>query len=191
MYLDIAIFWCLLKNYFHKGYIVPDVLDLLISFHYIRCTELTCRMFCNEWTAHRVQNVFPAIQSSWFGQAIRTWRILLSYISVKLCLWIPVHWISMCIQLWGTTSNSNIEILERFQSKVLRLIRDAPWYVSNSITCNKWPSNTNSQRRNQPIQLPLQCSYQCTPQRTHRLTHRAACVDTGPTTCLSDSSNLY
>jgi hypothetical protein len=38
------------------------------------------------------------------------------------------------IQLWGT-SNSNIEILERFQSKVLRLIVDAPWYVSNSVIC--------------------------------------------------------
>jgi hypothetical protein len=37
------------------------------------------------------------------------------------------------IQLWGSTSNSNIEILERFQSKVLRLIMDAPWYVSNSV----------------------------------------------------------
>jgi hypothetical protein len=37
------------------------------------------------------------------------------------------------IQLWGTTSNSNIEILERFQSKVLRLIVDAPWYVSNPV----------------------------------------------------------
>jgi hypothetical protein len=37
------------------------------------------------------------------------------------------------IQLWGTTSNSNIKILERFQSKVLRLIVDAPWYVSNSV----------------------------------------------------------
>jgi hypothetical protein len=40
------------------------------------------------------------------------------------------------IQLWGTTSNSNIEILERFKSKVLRLIVDAPWYVSNSIIRN-------------------------------------------------------
>jgi hypothetical protein len=30
------------------------------------------------------------------------------------------------IQLWGTNSNSNIEILERFQSKVLRLIVNAP-----------------------------------------------------------------
>jgi hypothetical protein len=33
------------------------------------------------------------------------------------------------IQLWGTTSDSNIKILEHFQSKVLRLIVDAPWYV--------------------------------------------------------------
>jgi hypothetical protein len=37
------------------------------------------------------------------------------------------------IQLWGTTSNSSIEILERFQSKVLRLIVNAPWYVLNSV----------------------------------------------------------
>jgi hypothetical protein len=37
------------------------------------------------------------------------------------------------IQLWGTISNSNFEILERFQSKFLRLIVDAPWYVSNSV----------------------------------------------------------
>jgi hypothetical protein len=37
------------------------------------------------------------------------------------------------IQLWGTTSNSNINILEHFQSKVLGLIVDAPWYVSNSV----------------------------------------------------------
>jgi hypothetical protein len=29
------------------------------------------------------------------------------------------------IQLWGTASTSNLEILERFQSKALRLIVDA------------------------------------------------------------------
>ena len=28
------------------------------------------------------------------------------------------------MQLWGTASNSNLEILERFQSKVLRIITD-------------------------------------------------------------------
>jgi len=37
------------------------------------------------------------------------------------------------IQLWGTASNSNLEILERFQSKVLRITTDAPWYVPNTI----------------------------------------------------------
>ena len=37
------------------------------------------------------------------------------------------------IQLWGTASNSNVDILERFQSKVLRIITDAPWYVPNAV----------------------------------------------------------
>jgi len=37
------------------------------------------------------------------------------------------------IQLWGSASNSNLEILERFHSKVLRIISDAPWYVPNTI----------------------------------------------------------
>jgi hypothetical protein len=37
------------------------------------------------------------------------------------------------IQLLGTASTSNIEILERFQSKALRMIVDAPWYVPNTL----------------------------------------------------------
>jgi len=37
------------------------------------------------------------------------------------------------VQLWGTASNSNLEILERFQSKVLRIITDAPCYVPNAV----------------------------------------------------------
>jgi hypothetical protein len=36
------------------------------------------------------------------------------------------------IQLWGTASTSNIEILKRFQSKVLCMIVDAPWYIHSS-----------------------------------------------------------
>ena len=35
------------------------------------------------------------------------------------------------IQLWGTASNSNIEILQRFQSKTLRSLLNAPWYITN------------------------------------------------------------
>jgi hypothetical protein len=37
------------------------------------------------------------------------------------------------IQLWGTASTSNLEILERFQSKALRTITDATWYVPNTV----------------------------------------------------------
>jgi hypothetical protein len=32
------------------------------------------------------------------------------------------------VQLWVTASTSNIDIMERFQSKALRLIPDTPWY---------------------------------------------------------------
>jgi len=37
------------------------------------------------------------------------------------------------IQLWGTAAESNLDIIQRFQSKVLRLISNAPWYINNNI----------------------------------------------------------
>jgi hypothetical protein len=37
------------------------------------------------------------------------------------------------MQLWGTTSTSNIEILECFQLKTLRMIVYAPWYMPNTV----------------------------------------------------------
>ena len=37
------------------------------------------------------------------------------------------------IPFWGTASNSNIEILQRFQNKVLRSIVNAPRYVPNTV----------------------------------------------------------
>ena len=37
-------------------------------------------------------------------------------------------------QLWGTVSNFNIEILQRFQSKTLRSLIDTTWYVTNEAT---------------------------------------------------------
>jgi hypothetical protein len=33
-------------------------------------------------------------------------------------------------ELWGCASKSNISIIQRSQSKILRIIVDAPWYVS-------------------------------------------------------------
>lgn len=37
------------------------------------------------------------------------------------------------IQLWGTASHSNIEILQRFQNKALRMLTNAPWFVPNEL----------------------------------------------------------
>jgi hypothetical protein len=37
------------------------------------------------------------------------------------------------IQLWRSASTSNIEIIERFQSKALFMITDASWYVPNTV----------------------------------------------------------
>jgi len=35
------------------------------------------------------------------------------------------------IELWGCSKPSNTKILQTFQSKMLRIISSAPWYVSN------------------------------------------------------------
>jgi hypothetical protein len=35
------------------------------------------------------------------------------------------------IELWGYSSKSNVNIIQRFQSKTLRMIAGAPWYVLN------------------------------------------------------------
>jgi hypothetical protein len=36
------------------------------------------------------------------------------------------------IQLWGCASESNIQLIQRYQNKVLKCIVNAPWYVRNS-----------------------------------------------------------
>jgi hypothetical protein len=36
------------------------------------------------------------------------------------------------IQLWGCASDSNIQVIQRFQNKVLKCIVQAPWYIRKS-----------------------------------------------------------
>jgi hypothetical protein len=52
---------------------------------------------------------------------------MLLYKSVLKPIW------SHGIPLWGTASQFNIEILQRFQNKILRTITNAPWYVPNKV----------------------------------------------------------
>jgi hypothetical protein len=35
------------------------------------------------------------------------------------------------IQLWGCASESSIQVIQRYQNKVLKCIVNAPWYVRN------------------------------------------------------------
>jgi hypothetical protein len=58
---------------------------------------------------------------------METLKKLLLYKTVLKPIW------TYGIQLWGTASTSKIEILERFQSKALRMIVKAPWYVTNTL----------------------------------------------------------
>jgi hypothetical protein len=37
------------------------------------------------------------------------------------------------MRLWGTAFTSNMEILELFPSKVLRITADAAWYLPNTV----------------------------------------------------------
>ena len=40
------------------------------------------------------------------------------------------------IELWGCSKPSNTKILQTFQSKILGMISNAPWYVSNQTLHN-------------------------------------------------------
>jgi hypothetical protein len=79
---------------------------------------------------------------------------------------------------WHLTLGYNIQfkhqIVERFQFKVLRLIVDASWYVSNSVIC-------------QNLQIPT------LKEEISRFSCQStgACADTGHTTCFSNSNNLH
>jgi hypothetical protein len=68
---------------------------------------------------------------------------LLIYKAILKPIWTYGVW------LWGSASNSNLEILERFQSKVLRIITDTPWYVANVvIKCDLQVLSVRQKERN-------------------------------------------
>jgi hypothetical protein len=51
---------------------------------------------------------------------------LLIYKTIIIPIW------TYGLELWGCASKSNISIIQRSQPKILRMIVDAPWYVSNA-----------------------------------------------------------
>jgi hypothetical protein len=51
---------------------------------------------------------------------------LLVYKTIIMPIW------TYGLELWGCASKSNISIIQRSQSKILIMMIDAPWYVSNA-----------------------------------------------------------
>jgi hypothetical protein len=51
---------------------------------------------------------------------------MLIYKTIIIPIW------SYGLELWGCSSKSNVAIIQRSQSKILRMIADAPWYVTNA-----------------------------------------------------------
>jgi hypothetical protein len=56
-------------------------------------------------------------------------KILLYKVAIK-AIW------TYGIELWGCASKTNIDIIQRLQSKILRAMKNAPWYVSNDTLHN-------------------------------------------------------
>jgi hypothetical protein len=97
------------------------------------------------------------------------------------------------IQLWDTTSNSNIKILELFQSKVLRLTVNAPWYVPNSVIHKdlRMPSVAEEIGRFSSLYaVRLRAHTMNLLPHSPSRQPTSVCADIGPTTCLTDSSLL-
>lgn len=57
---------------------------------------------------------------------LSTYNKILIYKQVLKSVW------TYGIQLWGCTSQNNINIIQRFQNKALRCIMNVPWYIRNS-----------------------------------------------------------
>jgi hypothetical protein len=75
---------------------------------------------------HSLRRQAAVARSVYFARELKPWSFFFYEATLK-----PI-W-TYGIQLWGTASTSNTEILERFQWKALRMIVDAPWYLPITV----------------------------------------------------------
>jgi hypothetical protein len=87
------------------------------------------------------------------------------------------------IQLCGTASTSNTEILVRFLSKALRMIAGAPCYVPNTII----RKDIQLPAVKEEISLSIQCSPQFTPKLISSYQTTGDCEDIYQMICIQVS----
>jgi hypothetical protein len=108
------------------------------SFVHAKCLILFAAVYCNRVPYNVIISIPTIVRLYWhhhpytphifqIKSKLSTSNKLLIYKTILKSIW--TYW----IQLWGTASTSNIEILERFQWKTLRMTVDAPWYVPNTV----------------------------------------------------------
>jgi hypothetical protein len=99
--------------YFRFTVSVVPVVDLAVAFH---CTEYDSKRAGQTLFSYPFAFLVPS--SCRRKSQLSLENKLLVYKVILKPVW------TYGIQLWGIASNSNLEILERFQSKVLRIITD-------------------------------------------------------------------
>ena len=82
------------------------------------------RTYHNEKETTRPQNQRDKM-ANWKNSPLSLENILLIYKTIYKPIW--TYGIVLC----GCTSKSNITIMQRYQSKILRAITNAPWYANN------------------------------------------------------------
>jgi len=104
------------------------VLPHVESVKYLRL-HFVCKLNWKEHIAKkRKQTDLQVKEISWLigrNSKLSLGNKLLVYKSVIKSKW------SYGIKLWGRASKSNAAIIQRSQSKILRTIANAPWFVSN------------------------------------------------------------
>jgi len=100
---------------------------------------------------------------------------LLMYKAILKPIW------SYGVQLWGCAKPSNTKIIQRVQSKILRMIFNAPWYISNKtlhedsgtpFVEDEIKRLTNSYLHNLPGHPNEQVSHLHVPPAVRRRLHR-------------------
>lgn len=84
------------------------------------------------WTNHikamKQQLVIKTIQMNWLINR-KSQLSLKNKLTIYKTILVPI-W-SYGIELWGCAKPTNTKILQTYQSKTLRIMANAPWYVSN------------------------------------------------------------
>jgi hypothetical protein len=121
-------------------------LSTVISLECTGTRKRPCKGICNLWTPYTLCKFTEMndIYATYAQNITSLYHFKICWLlgrKSKLCTNNKLHiyktilkliW-TYRIQLWGTASTSNIETLERFQSKALRMIFHASWSLPNTV----------------------------------------------------------